>query len=340
MNTNTKEKKELLDLTIYAFNKVRTPEREAAFFKLLDFSTPYTHREKDELTSMVIDSHFEVFWKSQKVKMSGLGYVASYPEFRGNGGIRKIMTKLLRDNYEVGTALSYLAPFSYEFYGKFGYAYSFDRKVYTIPAYAFPIGKKGTGEITRKPLKDIATRELWLELNGIHEKSYNQGSLARSQDNWEYYFLHKFQPQVAIYREAGEAQGYLLYDFSGKTFEIIELISQTTEAKEALYRFISSHAGQFENFRWTTTPDMTLEYDMTEPEYAQIQLVPYMQARIVNLTEFLKVNGLPSFSAEVVDELIPENNIIVGSGQIEKMTIGEFTAKVLRENQAIIREYF
>lgn len=67
-----------------------------------------------------------------------------------------------------------------------------------------------------------------------------------------------------------------------------------------------------------------------------------MQARIVNLQAFLKVNGQPEFTARIVDDILPQNNICVGpeAEEPEEMTIGEFTARVLRESGAILREYF
>ena len=345
MNTNTKEKKELLDLTIYAFHKPLTAAREAAFYKLLEFSKAYRHLENERLTSMVIDTHFDVFWKKQQLKMSGVGYVASYPEARGNGAIRQLMIQLLRENYEAGTALSYLAPFSYQFYGKFGYSYAFDQKSYTMKAIDFPKGQKTKGEITREVLTESAINDdsadsLLSVLTEIHQQAYNQGSLIRPSYLWDYYFKHKSQPYFAVYREEGKALGYLIYEFSEMTFVIRELIFLTESAKQALYRFVYSHSGSFEKVSWVATSDTQLEYDMPEPTRATIQLIPYMQARIINLHEFLKINGQPNFAAEIVDELIPENNQIVGTGIPEKMTIGEFTAKVLRENHAILREYF
>ncbi len=91
---------------------------------------------------------------------------------------------------------------------------------------------------------------------------------------------------------------------------------------------------------WQAPSDILLEEELTEPQRAEIKLVPYMQARIVNLQEFLKVHGQPEFSVEITDEIIPENNISLGEGKREKMTIGQFTAKILKENQAILREYF
>ncbi len=270
--------------------------------------------------------------------MSGIGYVASYPEFRGNGSIRKLMTDILEDNYEAGTALSYLAPFSYQFYGQFGYHYAFDQKAYTIPAQEFPKGKKTVGQVQRRTVSE----ELLEEAAEVHDQVYNQGSLVRPQHVWEYYFKYKAQPFFATYEENGRVLGYLIYEFAGTAFVIRECITLTQEAQDALYRFVSSHAASFEVIKWTAPSNVFLEYDLAEPSRIELQLQPYMQARIVNLQAFLKVNGQPEFSARIVDDILPQNNICVGpeTDQPEEMTIGVFTARVLRENKAILREYF
>lgn len=328
----------LLDLAIYAFNKPRSKEREVAFAQLLAFSKPYTYWENEELSSMIIDTSFHIYWKESQLKMSGIGSVASYPEFRGNGSIRKLMTEILEDNYKAGTALSYLAPFSYQFYGKFGYHYAFDQKIYTIPAQEFPKGKKTAGQIQRRLLSE----ELLEDLAEVHSQVYNQGSLVRPQHVWEYYFKYKSQPYFATYKENGKILAYLIYEFSGTNFVIRECLSLNAEAKEALYRFIHSHSASFETITWSAPSDNLLEYDLAEPSRVQLQLQAYMQARIVNLQEFLKANGQPDFSARIIDDILPQNNICVGpeAENPQEMTIGEFTARILRENRAILREYF
>lgn len=333
-NIDQNLKEEMLALAKYAFHKPVTGGDEA-FFALLDFAKPYFHQENEQLTSMIIDLPFDVYWENSSLKMSGIGYVSTYPEYRGNGAIRQLMTQMLQEEYQLGTALSYLAPFSHEFYGKFGYAYTFDRKIYQIEAQHFPKGRRTAGKITR-----LSFDEALPHLDLIHQKGYNQGSVVRASHIWEYYFHYKSKPYFAVYEENGQAQGYLIYEFKGSDFVIRELIALTDEAKQGLYRFISSHAGSFSDVTWIAPTNENLERDMVEPEIANIQLRPYMQARIVNLSEFLKVNGLPDFSVEIVDDIIPENNVTLGNGNPVKMTIGEFTAKILRNKGAILREYF
>ncbi|MGM9886571.1 MAG: enhanced intracellular survival protein Eis [Lactococcus sp.] len=334
MNTHPKLNEELLELAKYAFHKPVTGGDEA-FYALLDFAKPYYDKNQQQLTSMVIDIPFDIHWKEKRLKMAGIGYVASYPEFRGNGAIRQLMTKLLHDEYEKGTALSYLAPFSYEFYAKFGYAYSFNRKKYEIPALQFPKGKKTSGNIRRFSLKDGQA-----QMQKIHEQAYNQGSIARNEQIWDYYFSFKSKPNFAIYEENDEKMGYLIYEFDGADFVIRELIYLTDSAKDALYRFIYSHASSFDKIIWIAPSHEKLEEDLAEPSQANIQIQPYMMARIVNLSAFLEVNGQPNFAARICDDLIPENNQTIGQGEPVEMTIGEFTARVLKEQSAILREYF
>ena len=62
-------------------------------------------------------------WKAtfdgQTVCMAGIGGVASLPQYRRSGAIRACFEAMLRDS--PGACLSYLYPFSTEFYRKFGY---------------------------------------------------------------------------------------------------------------------------------------------------------------------------------------------------------------------------
>lgn len=62
------------------------------------------------------------------------------------------MTKSLRDNYEKGVIFSYLAPFSYAFYEKFGYHYAFNQKHYRLAAQDFPKGKRSAAKLVEKSL--------------------------------------------------------------------------------------------------------------------------------------------------------------------------------------------
>lgn len=322
-----------LVLAKYAFHKPPTGGDEA-FYKLLDQSTLHTHEVDEQVTSMIVDTKFKVYFKNQIVPMSGIGYVASYPEYRGNGAASQLMTEILQENYHKGTVFSYLAPFSYLFYGQFGYHYVFNQKHYQLQANDFPRGKK-----TDLTVRRLAFEQAQADLAAVHRKADNHGSLYREDFEWEYYFAIKKQPLFAVVYEAGVAKGYVIYEFKEMTFLIHEMIFLDETAKQAIYRFISSHAGAFDEISYTAPSNTNLEVDMPEPSRANISLLPYMMARIVNLSAFLKqfpIEENKQFS--IIDELLPENNLVFGEGEKVTMTIGEFTGYVMRD--VILREYF
>lgn len=322
-----------LALAKYAFHKTPTGG-DQAFYKLLDHSTVHTHEIDEQVTSMIVDTHFKVYFRDEIVKMSGIGYVASYPEYRGNGAASQLMTEILQENYQQETIFSYLAPFSYSFYGQFGYHYVFDQKHYQLQANDFPRGQK-----TGLSVKRLAFDQAQVDLAKVHRKANNHGSLYREDFEWEYYFAIKKQPLFTLVYEADVAKGYIIYEFKEMTFIIHEMIYLSEAAKQALYRFVSSHAGAFDEISYTAPSNTCLEADMLEPSRAKISLLPYMMARIVNLSAFLKqfpVEEHKQFT--IIDELLPENNLVFGEGEKVTMTIGEFTNYVMRD--VILREYF
>ena len=111
----------MFKLAAYAFNKEPTVDYREFFARLADHSWNYGVFVDGMLASQVMCTPFAVNYFGTEYKMGGIGYVASYPEYRGLGGIKDTMKMILADMKKDGFALSYLAPFSYNFYRKFGY---------------------------------------------------------------------------------------------------------------------------------------------------------------------------------------------------------------------------
>jgi predicted acetyltransferase len=318
-----------LALAKYAFAKSPSGAPDA-FDRLLYFSTVYDEQHDGQVTSMVVDSHFQVYLGESTVPMSGIGYVASYPEYRGDGAIRRIMTQILRDNFANGTVLSCLAPFSYQFYGKFGYGYAFNQKVYRVPMVAFPKGAKADLVVTR--------HDSFEPLMPIFEQAFNQGTIARTPQQWSYYFKTK---KLAEHFVSFGQEGYLIYHWTpASEFVIDELVANTVAAKQAAYYFVSSH-GSFQTVVWEAPDNVQLERDMAEPSQADIRLKPYMQARILNVPAFLAHYPI-DFAVTITDDLIPENNGTYGpvAQTPIQMTIAEFSSHVFLNGDFILRDYF
>ncbi|GAB2027109.1 GNAT family N-acetyltransferase [Lactovum odontotermitis] len=321
---------ELLALVRYCFPTARSG-REDVFRQVLDFSTVYSAEADGKPVSMLLGLDYKVFWAGKIAAMTGVGLVASYPEARGQGHIRQLMTEMLENEYEKGTELSYLSPFSYQFYEKFGYEYTFDHKMYEIQMTDWPRGQ--FGKVERLDFETILP-----EMKRIYEKEAAVGDVARTELQWVYHFQTRYQPRFAL---TSNGEGYLIYEYKGSAFEILELVALTETAKQQLYSFVSAHSSGFEKVIWRAPENIRLEEEMPEPRRAKIQLQPDMMARIVNLKKFFELNGQPDFAVEISDPILPQNNGIYGSGgEPVKLTIGQFTAKILREKKAVLREDF
>ena len=75
----------------------------------------------DPVSSGMVIHSFDVWFDGSLVKATGVGGVATLPESRGSGGIRKIFEALMPEWYRDGVTFSVLYPFSHEFYRQFGY---------------------------------------------------------------------------------------------------------------------------------------------------------------------------------------------------------------------------
>lgn len=282
---------EMLTLTRYAFHKDPTGGEKAVKF-LFKHSEKYGFFQEDgALTSDVICSPFTVNFHGAEYLADGIGYVASYPETRGNGSINHIMQEILDDEYEKGTVLSYLAPFSYEFYRRYGYEQVFNQAKIAWKAVDFPQGKRTNGGIKRYPYEQALPL-----LKEVYEKypPFQRGSLKRSDWWWEYWFKIKIQDYyfTVFEDEEGVPQGYVIYQFEGMNFAIHEWVSLTGEALQATTRFISSHAGAFDTVTYLSpesdVSSLSILHQMKEPRFS-LEIIPSMQVRIVSIEKFLKV---------------------------------------------------
>lgn len=121
----------------YAFQKKQPLKTDPVFLARYEHADAYGAYQADQLTNLIMANQFTIQYFSKSLKMAGVGYVASYPEYRGQGTIAKLMDELLHDLYENGVAVSQLAPFSEAFYRQFGYENTSQKKNYQIPASAF-----------------------------------------------------------------------------------------------------------------------------------------------------------------------------------------------------------
>ena len=278
---------EMYALATYAFNSQDTDERRERFKMIVENSWNYGFLDPEgHLTSQVMATPFSVDFYGKNYLMAGIGYVASYPEARGQGGINRIMEKILEDCRERNVTLSYLAPFSYPFYRRYGYEQLFDRISYELASRDMPAIKKTTGYMKRTSFEESvdAIRSIYTNM-----PESTRGGLVREEWWYSYKFKQRKENQYALYYDReGNATGYVVYKLAAPTFIIVEMGYLNHEALKGLMRFVGSHSGAFDSFEYTCGFSGYSKNYLLDNPFAKTTITPYMMGRIVDVEKFMQ----------------------------------------------------
>ncbi|WP_225049072.1 GNAT family N-acetyltransferase [Lacticaseibacillus kribbianus] len=297
-------------LARYAFHKPQSETRDRAFASL------YAHSDAwgtgNPLSSGLLGTHFVVDLAGVTYKMSGVGYVASYPEASGQGGIRTIMAQAFADMRANGETLSYLAPFSATFYRRFGYEGAFDQVTHEMAAADLPKVPRHSGAVTVVRVPFRAAIDAMAAVYG-RSKETTRGGLRRADWWWLNMADHYPNREAAVAMLGDHPTGYVIYERVGDLFWVHELFYDDLESLLALTQFCAAHRTAFARFRYTTGDPESLHDLLPDPSVLTSQVRPYMMARIVDVEDFMtrypyQVSDLAPVVFGIKDDNIPEND--------------------------------
>ncbi|GCF93539.1 GNAT family acetyltransferase [Enterococcus florum] len=313
------------DLIEYAFNKRQSVMKDPLFLSRYEHADCYGTFQKERLSSLVMVNHFKVRLFSETIPMAGIGYVASYPEFRGKGGVSDVMREILHDLHQQQIPFAQLAPFSEPFYRQFGFERTIRQKLYHIPADQFRFFKsEAAGEVRRGNWQ-----EMQQEIMTLHQRFIERDQLATViREKWwwdrlDAYFPFRFY--TVCDDPQGRACGYLIYRLEGSTFKIDELGYENVFALRKLLSYVKAHVSSFSDFTYAAPIHECLEDCFSEQAGITINQQPYMMSRIINFEQLLHS---PSFEIDgriievTEDAVCPWNKgqWRVQAGRVEKVS--------------------
>jgi predicted acetyltransferase len=253
------------------------------------------------------------------VKMSGIGGVATFPEARSGGKVRRIFESLLAGAYADGVIFSCLSPFSHAFYRKFGYELCCVRREMRIPITELEKIKYSGSHEMILPGGDTA------ELQKIHSRYISDINFAIRRDIWPdnvawKYFTNRdpYKNGSFIYlwrNDGGEPRGYIKYQHKhvngDNEIEVSELVYLDKEALYAQLALAGKLSAAIKDFVWSA-PMFIDPTDFVEVAWdVKQRLVPKDMARVVNVKTALELMRRPegegSYVVETEDSIIPEN---------------------------------
>ncbi|ASR45693.1 GNAT family N-acetyltransferase [Paenibacillus kribbensis] len=272
-----------IGLSQYAFQFTMSPEDLEKSKKRFKPEQAWGIFDGLDLNAKLTLLPLQVYIHGQVFKMGGIAGVATWPEKRRGGMVSRLLTHALKEMKSAGQSLSFLHPFSFAFYRKFGWETYTEYKKYVIPIDKFPAKLKTEG-IVKRDIKDIS------ELNQVYQayaSCYN-GTLVRDKEWWQERILNENYRTVVYYSEAGTPQGYALYKIEDKQLNCDEMVYENETARRALWTYFANHDSMITQGKFIYVPaDDNLPFLLDDPRVQQ-ETVPYFMGRIVDAAAFVE----------------------------------------------------
>jgi predicted acetyltransferase len=321
------------DMVRLAFN---IPQEHVNFWQAISPFTPQNSRglyddEGALLCGMfIIDGGALYFRNDNPIPTALISAVASPPEHRRKGYIRRMFEGMFHEQRDQGVALTALYPFYFPFYRSFGYELAHDAAQYTVKIEQFKPWRKAAERGKFAPLDieqlkgDDAGRaggELE-KLNSVYipYAAQNLGNVARDRNWW----LHKlgYKAQFAlgyIYHDPeGRVAGYIIYHLEDKgdwqrEMAIHEMQAIDREAQEAIYGFIYNHDSQAQKASFWAPIDAAIASQFPDPREAEVKVDAGYMLRLLDVEGAFRQRAFVpeaqgEFSFSLEDEMLPVNN--------------------------------
>ena len=291
--------------------------------------------DNETLIAQVVAIDYVSFHNGTPVGAVGIAGVASSPEHRRAGAVRAIFDHLFSIAGEQGWELSYLYPFSYRYYRKFGYERAVRNRTLTVALPALGGIPRNSGAALLE--SDDSLPEL-LALYNRFAARYNACFMRR---DGKYFPLDPYRTQNYFYLwrdESGEARGYFQARPNGRTLDILELVYLDRASLLGLLGFMRMFEGQFDTVSFRRLEqgspvellidcDRSTSFGAYDAAMGRVLDVPACLRR-------MRAEAGQTLSLRITDDTCPKNNGLYrlaftdGETVVEKCAEGEADASM------------
>lgn len=340
---------EYYELCCYAFDRPNNEAYQTKWLNLAMHSRDYAIvDDQGHVQSALMVTYLPVNWHGQDYQMGAVGYVASYPEFGGHGSITQLMQKATEQMLADHVVLSYLAPFSYTFYRRFGFEELFDRVCYQVKATEFPrISPSAAGSVERVNFTDALE-----QMASIYDQNQQSQNGALIRHSWWQQYRYSKHPKYEValsYDDQQQLDGYLIYQRnSGEVFELVELMPSNFASFQRLMNFVGKHANVYPKFIYESANQMPYNDLMPEAYHVQTSIIPYMMARVNDWQALVEewhftADLTKPLLIEIQDQFIPQNNgvweLSVKDGRGQLLHSSELTADLVIDTRQLAKVF-
>lgn len=208
------------------------------------------------MARMEVISH-KVYLDGNIVDSTGIGGVATLPEFRHNKAIRSIFELVFEDMREKKQYISQLYPFSYAYYNKFGYQTVYDRMRLRFSLNLLKDEKieRNNRCVLIEDNKNADMREVYEKYASWHNSAYNRDDKLWNIKLSDNIYSKRHYPYV-YYNENGKPSGYFIFtpDNKDHDFMIVEMCYETIDDIKGMLGFIRNFEADYRHITLSNLP--------------------------------------------------------------------------------------
>jgi len=267
--------------------------------------------ENEKLLSCLQLIPYKILLRGQVLSSSYIVGLASYPEARRGGIIKKLLQTSLEEMRCRDHAVSLLMPSEAGFYYPYQWQFCYHHYKYHIPLEDLRPVSEHYGIFIR-----VEGLEKVDDFNRIYRAfvKNKHGYVIRSSKNWRLLFEeHKGEKGYTYLLEnQGVPEGYVMYYLKDNKLLVREMAYTSVKAQKSLFQFLYNHRSQVETLEWNASFDDTTHFFLPNPKKG-ITLYPFLMARIVDVQRALTLISYPEgVQAEIIltieDDLASWNN--------------------------------
>ncbi|WP_018921404.1 GNAT family N-acetyltransferase [Salsuginibacillus kocurii] len=331
----TEDKEASLNLGEFAFqHELTDEEREERLQKMRPEWELGAFTSNNELASKVLVLPVDTYYHGRKLSTGAVSGVATWPEFRRHGLVKKLLMQSIEEMYQKQMIVSMLHPFAISFYRKFGWELFCDKELWRMDAEDLPKpSQPADGYVTR--LKSDQYEPVKAVYEGF-AANYD-GTISRPDWWWERRMSRfKSGQRVVYFNKDNEPEGYILYQVKDQKLSLHQMAYLNNKAKRALWAFISQHDSMIDEAELNMPTGEFSRFMMRNPGF-DIEKKSYAMARIIDVEAFLKSTPFHAVTEpielNIKDPLAPWNEgsyqIDTHAGTVEKTSDFQKNDKIL-----------
>lgn len=267
--------------------------------------------DEEEITSSLQLNQYKISLNNVVYDTSYVVGVSTFPEGRGKGYMKNLMSYTLNELYKKNQLVSILMPIDYRLYRSYGYEHCYDQIEYNVDINDFRTFKingnfKKVNESHIKYLLDIYSEFM----------SNNNGYTKRDELYYRDIFKEVESENGYIYThvdENGQYMGYIMYFINNENMFVRELFYKDMNSLKSILKFLYNHNTQTKKVVINTPVNDKIRYILPNLKNTELKIKPFMMGRVINFKKYMEsikkdYDKNLSITIKVIDDFIDENN--------------------------------